>query len=810
MTSNDLRAVALELHLKMNCNVVALSGKRPLLEWKIFQTKMQSEWNIGTMNWNEATGLARVCGINDLCALDFDKVSDEDAVLGLINDLGLNTNYAWIVASGSGAGFHVWFTLKGDREVLYDLCGSSGGVLKLKPNAVEGNSPYEHLEVRLKNCYTAIPPSVHPDTNRKYYFTNPTSERVLAEISVDVLANAIKKNCILKEPVEKGKALKGAGEIRIDTINDREALSDALVYIAEHIGDACYQEWVDVGLALASCGDAGREYFMLFSKSNKEYSDSDADINKKFDGFLKDYDGRLHLGTIFHMAGQMGWVRKATKFWYLSGDKLKLDKLKFVSFLRDKGFYKWYMGKDPIFIRLTGKVVEEVNTSEIKDFVFNYVRNEMPAQVEPGVTDRKIESELMNQVFVFFSDKFLETMWKKDLIFQRDTADKFYFYFANCFVEVSVSNIVIKPYTELGGYIWKESISQRDFKKGTSEGDFKRFTRNICRRRIDKPSAEEVRESEKRHEAFMTMYGYVLHHFKNPSITKAVILIDEKLSSGAAGGTGKSIVGNSFQYLRKWQSEDGKNFDFKKGFAFQNVNVGDQVLLYNDVPKYFDFERLFNMITDDWKTEKKFKSSITIKAEDAPKILLTSNYMIKGSDTSTFRRQLLFALTDYYNAHWQPIDDFGKPFFGSEWSSEDWNAFFNFAIECAMLYLQMGLVEYAFENVKYKKLVMETNEDFAEFITDYEWTEPVIKVELVKLFQSKYKGYDNIATNKFGKWIETYARIEGLEYDKNMRVHGERVYWVGASSRLRSMNGGDRASAALSQEVAGDQQSLPW
>ena len=58
-----------------------------------------------------------------------------------------------------------------------------------------------------------------------------------------------------------------------------------------------YADWVSIGLALASLGEQGRDYFHIVSEQNPKYDQHETD--KKFDGFLRS-SSRITIGTFFH------------------------------------------------------------------------------------------------------------------------------------------------------------------------------------------------------------------------------------------------------------------------------------------------------------------------------------------------------------------------------------------------------------------------------------------------------------------------------------------------------------------------------
>lgn len=63
---------------------------------------------------------------------------------------------------------------------------------------------------------------------------------------------------------------------------------------------ANYDSWYKIGLALASLGEDGRQYYHMLSSMNPKYRESQTD--KKFDNLLRTRRGDISLGTFFEIA----------------------------------------------------------------------------------------------------------------------------------------------------------------------------------------------------------------------------------------------------------------------------------------------------------------------------------------------------------------------------------------------------------------------------------------------------------------------------------------------------------------------------
>lgn len=90
-----------------------------------------------------------------------------------------------------------------------------------------------------------------------------------------------------------------------------------------------YEDWMNCGFALASLGEAGREYFIELS-DNPNYNDSLEDINSKFDNFIETRTGNITLATLFKIAQNYGYEYPGLAKTNVS----EIDRLDYASELR--------------------------------------------------------------------------------------------------------------------------------------------------------------------------------------------------------------------------------------------------------------------------------------------------------------------------------------------------------------------------------------------------------------------------------------------------------------------------------------------
>ena len=420
----------------------------------------------------------------------------------------------------------------------------------------------------------------------------------------------------------------------------------------------------------------------------------------------------------------------------------------FKEFLEDNGFYKFAPegAKSFIFVKVTNNLIDHTNEEEIKDCVLNYLETIDDLQVYNYFADKTR----------FFKEDFLSLLSPVDVYFVSDTKDTAYLYYRNCAVKVTKDTKTIIDYIDLGGYVWKDHVIDRDFIMcDVIDCDFRKFVGNIASN-----IEANIRSLE-------STIGYLMHGYKNLSYSPAVILNDESVSPNPEGGTGKGLFMNAVGKMKKLVVIDGKSFNFERSFAYQLVSADTQILCFDDVKKHFDFERLFSVVTEGLTLEKKNKDAIKIPFSKSPKIAITTNYVIKGEGSSFERRKFELEFKQHYSQHYTPFMEFKKLFFG-DWDENEWCQFDNYMINNLMFYLSEGLIKCNAKNSKIKKLIASTCEEFVQWCglddgTGNELLKPntnLISKDLYNDFiREHYVNTDNRAPSKiaFGRMLVSYG-----------------------------------------------------
>lgn len=462
-------------------------------------------------------------------------------------------------------------------------------------------------------------------------------------------------------------------------------------------------------------------------------------------------------------------------FWYSKAGTppVGIDRQRLLRYLHREGYRKSYGGEElqSHLVRVTDNVVERTSVERIKDHVVEFVRNLDPCETLMADHNEEIENALIRGATSYFSKSLFQFLDRLDRPFKRDTSETAYFYYRNGFVEVTADGHEFLSYDELDGLIWKDQILERNFtppEKGNQESSvWTTFLRNVSGNETD------------RFEALRTATGYLLHGYKDPALTKAIVFMDEVDSDEPNGRTGKSLALKGVSHMVPTERMDARNFSFDSRFAFQSVQLGTRVVDFNDAAPRFAFDHLFSCITDDWSVERKGQTAFVIPFNTAPKVAISTNYVVDGAGSSFEDRIFQVEFSPYYTTEHRPVDDFDERFF-VDWDADTWSRFDLAMFGCVQSYLQSGLHEYKLVNVAARRLKQNTCPDFAEWACEQIEPGEYRKDKLLEEFQNTYApDYNNLTKHQFARWLKRYAAISGLEYkDQRRRVDGDRKRFV--------------------------------
>ncbi|MCB9033517.1 MAG: hypothetical protein H6553_06755 [Chitinophagales bacterium] len=433
-----------------------------------------------------------------------------------------------------------------------------------------------------------------------------------------------------------------------------------------------------------------------------------------------------------------------------------------IAFLTKRGFYKFKVGDKYELIHVQDNVIEMISETYIKEYLLEFLKTD--------INDEKIQvyEMYMRGARTYISNTLFLSLHYFNPTLRRDTRNTAFVYFKDNYLEVSKNGVEVKKYSEMKGYIWKKQII--DFNLNYTEDfdcDFTRFLEYAITGINRYATGEDYIETEtKKVLSISTTIGYLLHRYKNPALTKAIVAVDKTIRKNSYepnGRSGKSLLSKALGKMLNSVIIDGKNFKFDYEFSFQQCNVDTEVVNFNDVLKNFDFERLFGMITEEFTFAKKGRDSVTLPFADSPKFYISTNFSLRGDGDSVIGRQQIVEFTNYFNNSHTPHKEFGRMFF-DDWDTEEWNKFYSYMVNCLHSYLKLGLIAFPVENYATNKFIDSYGSDVLEWLQDYILVDNEYnKKEIFQKMGLEFKNVERWKPNTFKKCIDSFCQISDLE-----------------------------------------------
>lgn len=399
-----------------------------------------------------------------------------------------------------------------------------------------------------------------------------------------------------------------------------------------------------------------------------------------------------------------------------------------------------------IYVRLTGHTVQRITSKDIREFIIKWS--------EDHYLPRDIRNNIYNSPKI--QGQALESLREVDPDFGSSTAASQLFFFRNMAVRVTGDGIEENAF---GHYVWDKDVQPHDFHRmdrmfqitrskdmeGRDKWDInvestasklfayvintsriywrKELEENFAEKSHDEAEAyrkahrfcidgegltpDEVNIQKRNLIAKLFAIGYMLHRFKDPSRSWAPYCMDNKIGQEGEcnGRSGKSFFVKSIAQLMKSVKLSGRDPKLMDNpHVFDQVTRHTDLIRIDDCSQYFDVRRLFDAITDDMVINPKNNQSYTLSATESPKFAFTTNYVPGDIDASMEARLLFVVFSDYYHEKGEKNDynesrsintDFGKNLHGSDYTDEEWNADYNFLLQCCRFYLSL-----VHENVK--------------------------------------------------------------------------------------------------------------
>lgn len=444
-------------------------------------------------------------------------------------------------------------------------------------------------------------------------------------------------------------------------------------------------------------------------------------------------------------------------FWSVTKGVITIDRYKLINLLTaEGGFYLYYYDKKLNYqlVRVVDNFVSETNIEQVKKFLINYIDN-IPYDNFDGVNKSKLRETIYKGADAYFNKALFEFMPSIDLKFLKHTKDSAYYPFLNGVVHVTKDKKELLKYGAINMHVWRDQVIE--YKIDIDQDlDYEnvQYTKFI----------NKISDSNPEREAYaISLIGYLLHTYKDPTKSFAVILAEETEDEAEGGGAGKGLFFKAIGKLINVVSIDGKNFKLDKSFAFQRVELSTQLIVIEDCRKNVDFEGFYSKITEGVTIEKKNKDEIYIGYDDAPKFGFTTNYTINYSGGHGKRRVKVIEFSSFFNHKNTPLDFFGGKALFNDWDNDEWNRFYNYMIECVQIYLESGIP--ALDNsatISRKNIKLNFGEDFLDYfdlLSKDTWLD--FGAEYLNFLNTNDLEKKDFSKIKFKKGLKTAAELFG-------------------------------------------------
>jgi len=590
-------------------------------------------------------------------------------------------------------------------------------------------------------------------------------------------------------------------------LSDKDLLNAALAFIPAED----YEEWLHVGMGLKNSGYDIATWERWSQKSPKFCAGECAKKWNSFNGngitVATIFQKAMGYGFTYPKKQQVNWHSEKPNpqkhsplashsvtssdvipFWYEIEKKRKngdlysivvIDDQLLLDFLQAHGFGRYWQTDShnedtvSIFVRVVNRHITEVSIEKIQDFVFDYI-----ASLPDGSNKAMLNSVLLNKLTTYFSGLRLKRLKPLDIKFHRDTEKSAFFYYKNCFVEVNAEGVCAKSYDLLDGVIWARQVIPREFRRlspfETQEGVFARFQQNICRNRDEE--FDPHGEHGERLKSLQCAIGYCLHRYRTGTRIAAVIFNDERISDEPRGRSGKGLTCAAISKIRTLVSIDGKQFDPDYQHNFQNVRRDTNLVLFDDLAKRFDFERLFALMSGGMAINIKGQPiPVEIQFADSPKFIMTTNYVVGGDSDSHTGRKWEITASPYYDVSFTPEIDFKMRLF-EDFDAAEWSRFDNYMMLCAKSYFQWGMYKHASKNLAIRKLIQATNTDFLAFADEIVRDQEFSVQEVLRQFKQQNPDFEKTLVRTFCKWLRAYAKNHSEISLDERRTHGNQLF----------------------------------
>lgn len=364
----------------------------------------------------------------------------------------------------------------------------------------------------------------------------------------------------------------------------------------------------------------------------------------------------------------------------------------------------------------------------------------------------------------------------------------------------------------------------------------------------------------------MFCIGYLCAQYKNQGKPWIVFLQDTKISEigKSSGRSGKSLVSKALKFVRPDFYIEGRKMDDKNMFQFiyDGLTEFHDIIEVDDLAEFGDFTFFYTQTTGNRTVNSKHTSPFVLEYEDSGKMVISSNFELPNTDSSTMARLLNCGVSDYYHEQTKfndyketrsPLSKFGRQLY-ADFTPDEWIQFYNFIAYCIQLQQRFDKIQPPMGNLERRQLRREMSEglgreeNFLKWANDYfcvwdtaqEGTKPTKTptdadcayldtlfvrnvafnhfMENAGISDNKKKAYN---AQRFKTHIIAWAKYNGLTFNPSSlcntkdgrimsKIEGRSAELFYISSRAEDVPVSEQEAAEVATEIVEQQSSMPF
>ncbi|MDR1130253.1 MAG: hypothetical protein LBK96_04660, partial [Prevotellaceae bacterium] len=295
---------------------------------------------------------------------------------------------------------------------------------------------------------------------------------------------------------------------------------------------------------------------------------------------------------------------------------------------------------------------------------------------------------------------------------------------------------------------------------------------------------DEKKEQELSLANHLFVLGYLSSEYKDKGKPWVVLTMDNKISEvgQASGRSGKSLIADGLKHVRPLFKKGGRDLDNQDNFKFiyDGYTEFHNIIEIDDFAEFGLFERFYTEITGSREINPKNYSGFTLDYSESGKMIISTNYELQNSGSSTYARILYETVSDYYHEK-TPDNDyretrkpdlkFGRDLY-DDFTQEEWNKFYNLIAYCIQLQMRFYKITPPYGNIRKRGLRREMQKGVGKTDDFFKWANTY--------FVPKPEGYTDMFSpadeGYFGALISKRAAFE--EFQKTLTSKQKNDYRI--------------------------------